>query len=210
MPRRKKSASEPVPVSTPGPVSAGPGELVSKLMPMSQLQQDPKNSRLHGDSNLSRIMTALRLHGQQKPIVVSKDNIVIAGNGTLEAARRLGWSQINVVVSELTGQQAAAYAIADNRTGETSSWDYSALATMLKELESQSIPLEATGWAPDEVTNFIGAVEWTPPAPSAADDSGPVRMKTLKFDPTQWEALTRALGTNNHDKMVQAILKKLT
>jgi hypothetical protein len=57
---------------------------------------------------------------------------VLAGNGTLAAARSLGWTEVDVVETDLAGSAAAAYAIADNRTGELSQWDYQALALALE------------------------------------------------------------------------------
>jgi ParB-like chromosome segregation protein Spo0J len=44
--------------------------------------------------------------------------VVIAGNGTLAAAVELGWKDIDVVETKLKGQEAVAFAIADNRTAE--------------------------------------------------------------------------------------------
>lgn len=188
----------------------GPQELKTKLVAIDSLTPDPRNARLHDDKNLSKIAAGLKTHGQQKPIVVSKDGIVIAGNGTLEAAKRLGWKMINVVVSKLTGAQATAYAVSDNRTGETSSWDYQVLATTLRELEGEGLVLEDTGWSSEEVSNFMGAADWTPPVGGDLDDMEIVRGKALKFNSDQWAALVKALGTSDPKKLVQEVLARLT
>lgn len=60
--------------------------------------------------NIEAIKGSLAKFGQQKPIVVNKDNVVVAGNGTLEAARQLGWKEINVVRTNLTGAELTAFA----------------------------------------------------------------------------------------------------
>lgn len=73
-------------------------------------------------------------------------NIVIAGNGTLEAAKKLGWSEIVVayVPSDWTFEHARAYALVDNRTAELAEWDADKLAMQLIELDS-------VGWELDDV-----------------------------------------------------------
>lgn len=88
---------------------------------------DPANVRQHPQRNIDAIRSSLARFGQQKPIVVDGDGIVRAGNGTLEAARQLGWSEIDVVRTPLRGAEAAAFAIADNRTSDLSEFDYAAL-----------------------------------------------------------------------------------
>jgi ParB-like chromosome segregation protein Spo0J len=84
---------------------------------------DPANVRLHPQRNMETIKASLARFGQQKPLVVDGDNIVRAGNGTLEAARALGWQDIKIIRTPLKGSEATAYAIADNRSSELAEWD---------------------------------------------------------------------------------------
>jgi len=102
---------------------------------VKDLSSDPANARKHSDRNIESIMASLRRFGQQKPIVVDKSNVVRAGNGTLEAAKRLGWETIAVVQSDLTGADMSAYAIADNRTAELAEWDDEILKATLEGLD---------------------------------------------------------------------------
>ncbi len=100
-------------------------------LPIASLSPDPANARKHGDRNLEQITASLRRFGQQKPIVVDATNVVRAGNGTLAAARALGWETIAAVRSDLAGADLSAYAIADNRTAELAEWDAEMLAATL-------------------------------------------------------------------------------
>ena len=59
------------------------------VVPISSLTLDPTNARKHSDLNLRAIASSLQRFGQRKPIVV-QGNIVLAGNGTLEAAKSIG------------------------------------------------------------------------------------------------------------------------
>jgi len=101
---------------------------------VDKLLQDPANVRQHSAKNIETIKASLARFGQQKPIVVDGDGVVVAGNGTLAAARELGWQKVHVVRSALQGADRTAYAIADNRTAELAEWDDAALAEQLSAL----------------------------------------------------------------------------
>jgi DNA modification methylase len=111
--------------------------LAIQTVPTEVLALDPGNARKHGHRNLEAIKASLAQFGQRRPLVVASDMTVIAGNGTLEAARDLGWSEIDVTVvpPDWTREQAKAYALADNRTAELASWDEDVLLETLTELD---------------------------------------------------------------------------
>jgi hypothetical protein len=115
---------------------------------------DPLNARAHPSRNLSAIRQSLKQFGQTKPIVLSRDGIVLAGNGTVLAARELGWSELAAVKVDLDGEQARAYAIADNRAAELAEWDYETLAGLMKDLDRRDL----LGWSDDEIDDVLGAL----------------------------------------------------
>lgn len=127
---------------------------------VASLVKDPANVRRHSEKNLEAIKGSLARFGQQKPIVVGADGVVIAGNGTLAAAQSLGWSMIDIVRSPLTGSEATAYAIADNRTAELAEWDDEALAQQLAALSIEDEELAAaTGFDQRDIEKMGGGVE---------------------------------------------------
>ena len=67
---------------------------------------EPANVRVRGDRNIETIAASLMRFGQQKPIVVDEAGRAVAGNGTLEAPRSLGWKKIAVVRASPTGSDA--------------------------------------------------------------------------------------------------------
>ena len=105
--------------------------------------------RKHSAKNLDAIKGSLTKFGQQKPIVVDKNGVVVAGNGTLEAAKALGWDSIDIVRTELIGPDAIAFALADNRTAELAEWDAGALHETLKGLQEIDFDLGAIGFDDD-------------------------------------------------------------
>jgi site-specific DNA-methyltransferase (adenine-specific) len=117
---------------------------------ISSLSLDPTNARRHDSKNLASIEGSLRLFGQRKPIVVTGANVVVAGNGTLEAAKALGWSEIDVVriPADWSAEQVKAYALADNRTAELAEWDAKVLADQLVELDAVGWDVSEFGFEP--------------------------------------------------------------
>lgn len=123
--------------------------------PIADLTLDPSNVRLHPEQNIAAIVGSLKRFGQQRPIIVGADGVV-AGNGTLLAAQQLGWTHIAVTRTELTGAEATAYAIADNRTAELAEWDRDALAAQIEALHGEDAVLAlATGHTSDEMMALI-------------------------------------------------------
>lgn len=117
---------------------------------VAELSLDPANARKHDRRNLDAIKASLRKFGQQKPLVVDAKGIVLAGNGTLTAARELGWVEIKITRTNLSGVDATAFAIADNRTAELAQWEDS-LAEVLKSLSDANVDLGELGFTPKEI-----------------------------------------------------------
>jgi len=120
---------------------------------IASLTADPQNARTHDDTNLKAIQGSLREFGQRKPIVITQDNTIAAGNGTVAAAKELGWTDIQAVrvPADWDADRIKAFALADNRTAELATWDTEVLNTQLKELESAGIDVSEFGFQELEV-----------------------------------------------------------
>jgi site-specific DNA-methyltransferase (adenine-specific) len=123
-------------------------ELRIETVNVNSLTPDPANARKHDGKNLQAIAHSLEKFGQRKPICVTPDSIVVAGNGTLEAAKSLGWTEIVIARTPVgwTWEQIRAFALADNRTAELAEWDDKVLADQLLELDANGWELEELGF----------------------------------------------------------------
>jgi ParB-like chromosome segregation protein Spo0J len=128
-------------------------------LPITDISPDPANARTHGERNLEQIKASLRRFGQQKPIVIDRNRVVRAGNGTLAAAKSLGWSMIACVRSDLIGADMSAYAIADNRVAEFAGWDDQILAAVLSDPDIGDV-----GFDDSEIEKLKGMFDDTPAA----------------------------------------------
>lgn len=113
----------------------GSEALKANLVAIESLTEDPHNTRGHDDKSVDAIAASLNRFGQLKPIVV-RNGVVLAGNGSLRAARSLGWATIAAItVDHLSEHEAKAFAIADNRTAELSHWNFDELEAQIKDLK---------------------------------------------------------------------------
>lgn len=109
----------------------------------------PSNPR---KGNVEAIMASYREFGQVRPIVIRTNDdgtyTVIAGNHQVEAARRLGWSQIAAVKMEGDMSKAIAFALADNRTIELGHSDNAAVFDLMEMMEDRSYQdlFDNLGW----------------------------------------------------------------
>jgi hypothetical protein len=123
---------------------------------VESLSFDLNNARKHSEQNLQAIAASLEQFGQRKPIVVTADNVVVAGNGTLEAARMLKWPKIDVVraPANWSPNEVKAFALADNRAAELAEWNKEVLAEQLLDLEQVGFAVSALGFEPTAVPDF--------------------------------------------------------
>ena len=136
---------------------------------ITELIPDPQNARQHDEKNLKAIMGSLKEFGQRKPIVITEAGVIVAGNGTVEAAKRLGWADIEAVKvpNDWSKEKVQAFALADNRTAELASWKPEVLAEQL-------IELDAVGFSVEE----FGFEALQPPIDPSNDDDEPLSFET--------------------------------
>jgi ParB-like chromosome segregation protein Spo0J len=141
-------------------------ENLAKLArPIDTLNLDEKNARSHSERNVKLIADSLERFGQQKPIVVDQKMTVLAGNGTVLAARGLGWKSIAVVVIDVKDEALRrAYALMDNRTAELAEWDASFLQEAIAALELQGVHAQQLGFEEAELKNLLARLNVEPPA----------------------------------------------
>jgi site-specific DNA-methyltransferase (adenine-specific) len=120
---------------------------------IAELTLDPKNARQHDAKNLQAIEGSLKEFGQRKPIVITEAGIIVAGNGTVTAAKNLGWETIEAVrvPADWTPDQVKAFALADNRTAELATWNSDVLNQQLDELEQAGFEVADWGFETPEV-----------------------------------------------------------
>ena len=118
------------------------------------------NSRTHSDEQVAQIAASIKEFGFNNPILVDKDSGIIAGHGRLQAARKLGLTEVPCVrLEHLTETQRKAYIIADNRLALNAGWDNELLSLELSELLKDDFDLDLLGFEADELDALLGNEE---------------------------------------------------
>lgn len=107
-----------------------------------------KNAKLHSDSQVAAIAGSVREFGFNNPVLIDKDNGIIAGHGRVLAAQLLKLDEVPCIrLSHLTETQKRAYILADNRLSETGGgWNEEMLKLELGELQELDFDLSLTGF----------------------------------------------------------------
>jgi DNA modification methylase len=128
---------------------------INKLIPYVN------NARTHDDSQVTQIASSIREFGFNNPVLIDKDNGIIAGHGRVMAAKKLGLIEVpTITLDHLTEAQRKAYILADNRIALNSGWDNELLALELQELDT-NIDLSLLGFDADELNALLNPVELT-------------------------------------------------
>ncbi len=169
-------------------------EMRGMLVPLDSLTLDPDNARLHRDDDIAALARVLAEFGQTKPIVIDDRNMVLAGNGTVQAARSIGWKSIAAVPYSGAREDTVGYQIADNRTAELSTWDVEATATYLGTLDDAD--LASTVWTPGAVAELQRQAD---ELASPAEEPAPRTVITVLLDGEQaratWQGFLGALAS---------------
>ena len=102
---------------------------------LAEQRRFPGNARTHSKKQIRQIADSIKAFGFNVPILIDRDNNVIAGHGRLAACRELSWTEVpTLCLDHLTPAQARAFMIADNRLTEIAVWDDRLLAEQLRDL----------------------------------------------------------------------------
>jgi DNA modification methylase len=127
---------------------------LSLEVPIGRLKPNPRNPRNHNAAQVEAIAKSIETFGFNAPILVDRDDTIIAGHGRYLAAKRRGLQSVPVIrLEHLTPAQAQAYMLADNKLSDRSDWDEKLLAVHLRELTELAVDfeIEATGFEVAEI-----------------------------------------------------------
>ena len=134
------------------------------------------------EAAVDRLATSIEKFGWRQPIVIDEEGVIIVGHTRLLAAQKLGLKKVPVhVASELSDTEAAAYRLADNRTGELTSWDFEPLGDQLSKLNELDFDMGGLGFSEEEWL-APEAAEFEVPAPPGAepDEDDPMQRVTFQ------------------------------
>ena len=121
------------------------------LKPINELMPYENNPRLN-DKAVEPVAKSIEEFGFKVPILLDKDNVIIAGHTRLKAAERLGMKEVPCIMcDDLSPEQVKAFRLADNKVAELANWDDERLVQELNELIEMGVDLNITGFSEEEL-----------------------------------------------------------
>lgn len=174
-----------------------------------------RNSRMHSEDQVLQIAASIKEFGFTNPVLIDKENGIIAGHGRVLAAKKLDMKQVPCIVADdWTDAQKKAYVIADNKLALNAGWDNAMLALEFAELQELGFDLSLTGFSdaelaainPFEVTGLTDedAVPEAPETPVTV--LGDIWLlgnhRLMCGDSTSIDAVERLMDGQKADQMV--------
>ncbi len=106
--------------------------VMKKTSELIEYENNPRNNEVAIDA----VAKSIEEFGFKVPIVITKENVIIAGHTRLKASLKLGLATVPCIVADdLTEGQIKAFRLADNKTAELASWDFTKLESELESIE---------------------------------------------------------------------------
>jgi ParB-like chromosome segregation protein Spo0J len=149
---------------------------------IEQLIPYAMNARTHSDAQVAQIAGSIKEFGFNNPVLIDKDNVLIAGHGRVMAGRKLGLKEIPAIrLGHLTENQKKAYIIADNKIAMNSGCDYELLSSEVEMLSNEDFNLDLLGFEVNELNTILGIEEEIKEVKEVSDD-GNRNLLLVEFD----------------------------
>ena len=104
---------------------------------LKDIKEYAKNPRKNHKA-IGAVLESIKKFGYTNPIIINKDNVILAGHTRLEALRKNGAMKAEVIrLTHLTEDQEKAFRIADNRVADFAKWDENLLGIEMREIKAE-------------------------------------------------------------------------
>ena len=109
-------------------------KLKIEYVDINSIKPYKKNPRKNEEA-IPYVMESIKQFGFKNPVILDKDNVIVAGHTRIESAKRLGITEIPCIYADdLTDEQIKAFRLADNKVAEIAEWDIDLLDTELDDI----------------------------------------------------------------------------
>ena len=123
---------------------------------IADLRPSPRKVRKLDPAHVREVAASIGALGFCVPLLVGRDNEIIHGEVSCEAARQLGLDRVPCVrIGHLSPEEQRVLRLAVNRLAEKGEWDLDALKIEFEELILLDAPIEITGFSPAEIDHVI-------------------------------------------------------
>jgi hypothetical protein len=126
-------------------------------IPTEKLIPYARNAKRHDAAQISKIAGSIREFGFNAPVLIDRNNGIIAGHGRVMAAQKLELKDVPCIrLGHLTDTQRRAYILADNRLAEIGGgWDMEMMKLEISDLIDADINFESIGFSDSELEELV-------------------------------------------------------
>jgi hypothetical protein len=158
-----------------------------------------RNAKKHDAAQISKLAGSIREFGFNNPVLIDRDNGIIAGHGRVMAAQQLGLADLPCIrLGHLTDNQRKAYILADNRLAEIGGgWDEEMLKVELESLNEAGVDLSMLGFDASDVEGL-----------GNSDDAYTRKIESSKYEPKKTKPqLPELIDDSKTKKLIEEIGK---
>lgn len=112
-------------------------KLKVEIVDIDELIPYENNAKLHPQEQIDQIANSIKEFGNNDPIAVDENNVIIEGHGRLLALKQLGYKEVEIIrLSHLTEEQRKAYTLVHNKLTTNTGYDLELLELELASIEN--------------------------------------------------------------------------
>ena len=108
---------------------------------IDEISNHERNPKQHPDKQIRLLEESIKRFGWTNPVILDKDGRILAGHARVKAAIEMGQDSIPCIRTKLSGKDADAYLLADNRLSDIAPYDRDILAELLSDLPKDLVDL---------------------------------------------------------------------
>lgn len=168
-----------------------------ELLPIETLRPYANNAKIHTPAQVAQIAASIQEFGNNDPIAVDENNMVLEGHGRLLALQSLGHTDVEVIrVTGLTEEQKKAYILVHNQLTMNTGWDFNILDAELARINDIDMTAFDFGAIDVSVEDFGEHFQLN-------DSDAPlVRTISMSLTPEQHEIWQKAIKWANDHGLV--------
>ena len=108
------------------------------------------NPREISQEAIEKVANSIKQFGNNQPIVVDNDNVIVVGHTRWKALKKLGKNKAYIVKKDFSKNDAISYRIMDNRSSEDNKWETNLLNAEIEALKLGNFDISLTGFDNDD------------------------------------------------------------
>lgn len=161
---------------------------------IDELKHYEKNNKKHPEKQIAKLVDSIKEFGFKNPVLIDKDDVIIAGHGRTLAAERIGMQEVPCIdCSDLNENQVKALRLMDNKSADLAEWDFENIKFELEALKIDDFNIDLTGFEMADISGVEDSEEYGTEFSLPDGDKAPFQQMTFTLADAQAEFIKEAI-----------------